>query len=330
MTIQVAFLTSKGSRDQNFPRVVKDMSPTQADPWSRVAVVTVTHHSAALIEKCLASVARAAQIIVVDNASDDGTPTLARRASTKAQVIANSANRGFGNGCNQGLEKVEVEFALLMGPDSTIDDASLTALVGAADCWLDAGLLGPAIIAPDGHIELSHDLGLFERIGAGKRLDGDVVPEGPLCAGHLSGAVLLVRMSALQTVGGFDPNIFLYYEDDDLCIRMRQAGYSLILVPEAHATHIGGGSSRPSLGVHWRKFWHMAWSRLYIEAKYHSRSAAVKVAARHAPLFLAKALGYTLVFNRRKGVRDAARLAGTLAWLLGVKAMPNVSANPNH
>ncbi|MBE0530660.1 MAG: glycosyltransferase family 2 protein [Rhodospirillales bacterium] len=304
------------------------MSPAQADPWSRVAVVTVTHHSAALIEKCLASVARAAQVIVVDNASDDDTPTMVRRASTKAQVIANSVNRGFGAGCNQGLEKIAVEFALLLGPDSTIDDASLAALVDAADRWPEAGLLGPAIIAPDGHVELSHDLGLFERIAAGRRLDGNLVPGGPLCANHLSGAVLLVRMSALQQVGGFDSNIFLYYEDDDLCIRMRRAGHSLILVPEARATHIGGGASRPGLGIHWRKFWHMAWSRLYIEAKYHGRPATVRVAVRHAPRFLAKALGYALVLNGRKGVRDAARFAGTVAWILGVKAMPEMPLAP--
>jgi GT2 family glycosyltransferase len=314
--------------DQNFPRVPEDMSSAPSDPWSRVAVVTVTHQSADLIERCVASVAKAAQVIVIDNASDDGTPVVVRRAAGKAQVIESPVNRGFGTGCNQGFEKIEVEFALLMGPDSTIDGTSLTALVDAADRWPDAGLLGPAIIAPDGHVELSHDLDLFERIGAGKRLDGGLVPEGPLCAGHLSGAILLVRMSALRKVGGFDPNIFLYYEDDDLCIRMRRAGYTLILVPEARATHIGGGSSRSSLGIHWRKFWHMAWSRLYIEAKYHGRSAAMIVAARQAPKFLVKALGYALIFNHRKGVRDAARFAGTVAWLLGVGAMPHTSSAP--
>jgi GT2 family glycosyltransferase len=310
--------------DQNFPRVVEDMSPAHADPWSRVAVVTVTHHSATLIERCLASVAKAAQVIVVDNASDDGTPGVARRVLPSAQLIENRIGRGFGNGCNQGLERVDVEFALLLGPDSTIDETSLAALVEAADRWPGAGLLGPAILAPDGHVELSHDMGLFERIDGGRRMDRNLLPEGPLCAEHLSGAVLLVRMDALRQVGGFDENIFLYYEDDDLCIRMRQGGYSLILVPDARATHIGGGSSRPSLHHRWEKFWHMAWSRLYIEAKYHGRCAATTVAVRHGAKFLAKALGYALIFNGRKCLRDAARFAGTVTWLLGGKAMPRV------
>lgn len=297
-------------------------SPAQADPWSRVAIVTVTHHSAALIENCLRSVAKARQVIVVDNASDDGTPDVVRRALPSAQLIENRIGRGFGNGCNQGLEKVETEFALLLGPDSTIDDASIAAMVEAADTWPEAGLLGPAIVAPDGHVELSHDIGLFARIHGGKRKDADLLPEGPLCADHLSGAVLLVRMSAVREVGFFDRNIFLYYEDDDLCIRMREAGYTLILVPEACATHVGGGSSRPSLHHRWEKFWHMAWSRLYIEAKYNGRTAAIRVALCHGAKFAAKALGYAVTLNGPKSLRDAARLAGTCAWLRGAKAMP--------
>ena len=302
-------------------------SPTLADPWSRVAVVTVTHHSAALIENCLRSVARAAQVIVVDNASDDGTPDVVRRALPSARLIENRIGRGFGNGCNQGLELVEAEFALLLGPDSTIDNASVAALVEAADTWPEAGLLGPAIIAPDGHVELSHDIGFFERVHGGKRMDAQLLPEGPLCADHLSGAVLLVRMSALREVGFFDRNIFLYYEDDDLCLRMRKAGHTLVLVPAARATHIGGGSSRPSRQHRWEKFWHMAWSRLYIEAKYHGRTAAVGIALRYGVRFAAKALGYGLTFNGPKSLRDAARLAGTVAWLRGAKAMPNLEEN---
>ncbi len=142
LTIQAAFLTSKALMDQKFPRVVEDKSLPPADPWSRVAVITVTHRSAALVQTCVGSVAKAAQIIVVDNASDDGTSALVRRALPAAEIIENAINRGFGTGCNQGLDRVKVEFALLLGPDSTIDDASLAALVAAAERWPEAGLLG--------------------------------------------------------------------------------------------------------------------------------------------------------------------------------------------
>ncbi len=294
------------------------------EAWSRVSVVTVTHHSAQVIESCITSVAQAGRVIVVDNASDDDTLDIIARSGVPVHLICNAIGRGFGNGCNQGLEQVLTEFALLLGPDSTIDSRSVALLVTAADAWPRAGLLGPSIVAADGHVEPSHDLGLFERMGAGKRFDAGILPEGPLSAGHLSGAVLLVRMEALRQVGAFDSQIFLYYEDDDLCLRMRAGGWSLVLVPEARATHIGGGSSRPSLWHGWEKFWHLAWSRLYIEAKYRGRRRAIAVGLRSLPRFFGKALGNMLILNRRKALRDVARLTGTVAWLLGVRAMADL------
>ncbi len=294
----------------------------EAESWSRVSVVTVTHHSARVIGDCIASVAPAARVIVIDNASDDDTCTLVTKALPAATLIRNPVNRGFGAGCNQGFAQVDTEFALLLGPDSTIDGGSLARLVAAADAYPGAGLLGPAIVATDGHIEPSHDLGLFERMTAGKRRDAGVLPEGPLSAGNLSGAVLLVRMTALRQVGGFDPGIFLYYEDDDLCLRMTAGGWSLVLEPAARASHIGGGSSRASLGYHWKKYWHYGWSRLHIEAKYRGHGRAVRVALGVLARASAKAVANTLILNRTKAVRDAARAAGTAAWLLGLRATP--------
>ena len=293
------------------------------DAWSRVSVVTVTHHSAGVIEACIRSVAEAARVVVVDNASDDDTHEIVVRTLPTVTLIRNPVNGGFGTGCNQGIARVDTEFVLLLGPDSTIDGASLALLVAAADAYPRAGLLGPAIVAADGHIEPSHDLGLFERMLAGKRRDAGISPEGPLSAGHLSGAVLLVRMTALRQVGFFDPEIFLYYEDDDLCLRMRAGGWSLVLVPGARATHLGGGSSRMNLRYHWKKYWHYGWSRLHIEAKYRGRGRAVMVGLDVLPRFLAKAVGNALILNRPKALRDAARFVGTTAWLLGVRAMPD-------
>ena len=293
-----------------------------SDAWSRVSVVTVAHHSGRVIGDCIRSVAAAARVIVVDNASDDDGLAIASAILPTATLIRNGVNRGFGAGCNQGFERVETEFALLIGPDSTIDGVSLARLVAAADVFPEAGMLGPAIVAADGHIEPSHDLGLFERMAAGKRLDIGIPPEGPLSAGHLSGALLLVRMTALRQVGGFDPAIFLYYEDDDLCLRMRAGGWSLVLMPGARATHIGGGSSRLNLHYHWKKYWHYGWSRLHIEAKYRGRGRAVIIALGVLARSLGKAVANALILKRAKAVRDAARFAGSSAWLLGLPAMP--------
>ena len=103
---------------------------------------------------------------------------------------------------------------------------------------------------------------------------------------------------------------------------MRAGGWSLVLVPDARATHIGGGSSRANLRYHWKKYWHYGWSRLHIEAKYRGRGRAAIIALGVLARSLAKAAANALTLNRTKAVRDAARFTGSAGWLLGVKAMP--------
>ena len=290
-----------------------------ANGWRRVSVVTVTHHSAAVIEPCLRSVAEAAAIIVVDNASEDRTLDLVRRAVPSAQIVANRTGRGFGNGANQGLAMVTTEFALLINPDAVLRPGAIEALLEAADRYPEAGMLAPRVYHPDGHLEAIHNVSLLQRAAFASRRD-DPAPDGDLCAGYLSGAVNLVRMQAIRQVGAYDPQIFLYYEDDDLCIRLRQGGWSLVQVAEAEAEHVGGGSIRRGWDKLWEKFWHMSWSRLYIERKYHGRPAMLRTALPNLLRYAGKTLGNLVILNRTKLVRDAARFSGTLAYLLGLPA----------
>lgn len=287
------------------------------DAWARTGVVAVTHNSGHVIGPCLASVDRAAAIVVVDNASRDDCLASVRAAAPTAEIVANPVGLGFGNGVNQGLERLAGEFALVINPDAVLRPGALEALVAAADAYPDAAMLGPAIFNPDGALEMSHDAGLFERARLGPRRSGEPAPEGPLCAGFLSGAVFVLRLSAVRACGGYDPAIFLYYEDDDLCLRLRAAGYSLVLVPEAEAVHLGGGSIRTGWASHWEKFFHMAWSRLYVEAKHGRAEGVGATALGNALRYAAKALGYALIGRVKKAVRDAARASGSLAYLLG-------------
>jgi len=297
--------------------------PPTDDNWQRVSAVTVTHHSAAVIGACLRSVAPAGQIIVVDNASADQTRDIVRREAPTATLIENAVGLGFGNGCNCGIRVAGREFLLMINPDAELEPGALDALVAAADRYPKAGIIGPTILNPDGTVEPSHDDGLFERRPRG----AEVPPEGDLCAAYLSGAVLLVRKTALDEVGGFDPAIFLYYEDDDLCYRFRAKGWSLVRIAAARVRHVGGGSIGSGWDRLWEKFWHMSWSRLYIEEKYHGRAAMRRIAWPNVVRFAAKSLGYLIVLNRRKLWRDLARFCGTAAYLLGRPALVAQKSN---
>ncbi len=289
------------------------------DIWPRLTVLTVTHNGGEVIGNMLKTVPADAPLIVVDNASTDDSLDIVRRITPQARLILNEIGLGYGNGMNCGLREVETEFALLVNPDSVLTEEAIFSLVKAADQFPKAGLFGPTILNPDGSVELSHDVNLFNRSALGKRLD-EVRPEGPLSADFVSGAVVLLRMSAGHAVNFFDPEIFLYYEDDDICMRLRRAGYGVVLVPDAVITHIGGGSVRPNRAYYWEKFWHISWSRLYFEKKYHGLSVSRRLAWRHACKYALKALGYTVVLKRSKAWRDAARCAGALGFLRGKRA----------
>jgi len=122
-----------------------------ADAAARVTVVTVTHRSAGAIAGFLESLPPALPIVVVDNASSDGTADLIAAATApQARVIRNSVNRGFGAGCNAGIDQTQTEFVLLLNPDARLAPGAVETLVAAADAWPDAAILAPSITAAQG------------------------------------------------------------------------------------------------------------------------------------------------------------------------------------
>jgi N-acetylglucosaminyl-diphospho-decaprenol L-rhamnosyltransferase len=284
-----------------------------------VTAILVTHFSARVISQCLKNLPPGLPVVVTDNASTDETRALIRATLPHAVLNENAVGVGFGNAANQGFARADTDFVLLLNPDATLRPDTLDRLLAAAARYPDAGVLAPALRDPDGGWEVSHDVGLFRRLDLPRRRT-DAEPTGDICAEYVSGAAMLIRRDALRKVGGFDPEIFLYYEDDDFCLRLRQAGFSLVRVADAVVDHIGGGSIPRTWDKHFEKHRHMAWSRRYIEAKWHGRAAARRGAWPALLRYALKAPGYLLVDFRNKGLRDAARFAGTLAWLMGRRA----------
>lgn len=285
-----------------------------------VTVVTVTHYSERVIGEFLAHLPPGRPLVLTDNASRDSTREIIFREAPQATLIANEVGRGFGNAANQGLAQAkDCDFVLLVNPDAKLRPDCLERLLAAAERYPNAGVLAPALRTPGGEWEVSHDVDMFRRAEmSSRRVDPE--PEGDLCAGYVSGAAMLVRRAALDAVQGFDPAIFLYYEDDDFCIRLRRAGWQLVRVADAVTDHVGGGSIKRSWDKHWEKFWHIAWSRLYIEQKYKGRAAMWRIALPAVLKFGFKAPFYLLTDFRNKGLRDAGRFCGTLAYLMGMKS----------
>ncbi|HEX6657551.1 MAG TPA: glycosyltransferase family 2 protein [Ilumatobacter sp.] len=215
---------------------------------SAVTAVVVAWRSAAFIDACLDAVAAAApgRILVVDNASTDGTAArLAAR--NEVDVLRLDRNRGFAGGIAAALERVTTPFLALVNDDAEPQPGWLDALLApfAAPDGDSVGATTAKLVLPDGRINnaggaLLPDLYGFDR-GLGDPDDGrwDTADDVEAFCG--AGAVL--RTAAVREVGGFPAHFFLYYEDTDTSLRLRRAGWRIRYVPAARITHRHSASS---------------------------------------------------------------------------------------
>lgn len=283
-------------------------------PAPAITAIVVSYDSAEVLPACLdALAAEGVPAIVVDNASEDESRSIA--AAMGARVIANARNEGYGRGNNIGIAAADTPYVLIVNPDLELRPGAAAALLEAAGRYPDAGMLAPRIVEPSGRVFLQPRSLLspphLNRSG------GMVVPEGDACLPFLSGACLLIRRELFVTLGGFDPAIFLFYEDDDLCRRMRDAGHALIHVHDAEARHGRGRSTAPSPRRRFKARWHLAWSERYVARKY---GLPMPGPIRTLENF-GKAIGYGLLLNRQKMAAHAGSVAGARAWASGQTAL---------
>ncbi|MBI1775082.1 MAG: glycosyltransferase family 2 protein [Proteobacteria bacterium] len=282
-----------------------------------ISVVTVTYNSARVIADCLAGIPRAIPVVLVDNDSGDETVAIARAIRPEMRILPLGDNRGFGAGANLGLAEVTTPMGLLLNPDARLRPGALDALAAAAARYPEAGLLAPCSWDGSGRLEF----GRQPLFGAWSEAGGkEVIPDGDCCALYLAGSAMCFRLEAFAGVGGFDEAIFLYFEDDDVCLRLAHAGWSLVHVADAHVDHLAGRSSDGVAGLDYWKHWHQGWSRLHMEAKHHGRAAALALALPRLALFAMKAGTYRLLGAEAKHRRYGGRLGGTWGYLAGRQA----------
>ena len=275
-------------------------------PETRVTVVCVTYQSAAIVPTLALTLARFAHVIVVDNASDDGTVAALQRHCVHAQVLAQPRNLGFGAANNRALQEVRTEFALLLNPDCAIDADNLARLLACADRFPRAALIAPQAYQGE-RAQVSYNSAYFER----RARSAYQVPEGPTCARFLIACSLLVRMAALGPTP-FDERYFLYCEDDDLCLEAWARGFECLLEPAANVQHVGGGSSRPTWRVEYLKGYHHALSRRLFVRKHVGAAADWRLRLRHLALAPLAMIVFAVTGRRLQLAKWVGRVAQAL------------------
>ena len=198
------------------------------------------------------------QVILVDNASTDGSLAGLTSAYPVLEVIQNAKNVGFARAVNQGLRVVRGQFALLLNPDVILLPSAVPRLTQFMTTHLEVGIAGPRLLDPDGTVQGSARrdpsawTALFGRSAPLTRLFPNnpvsrrelptlsVAGDAPVPVDWMSGACLLVRRTAWEQVGLLDERFFLFWEDADWCLRFRRAGWGVYYLPTASGTHFVG------------------------------------------------------------------------------------------
>lgn len=222
-------------------------------PKCDLSVIIVNYNTSDFLVRCLESIASQPdvfpEIIVVDNASQDDSVEMVRNSFPWVTLIANENNLGFAKANNQALEICKGQYVYFLNPDTEVRQGSFVAMVEFMDSHPSMGLAGTRIVNPDGSLQSS-----VETRYPGERhakqdlrgLKGDIA--------WVLGASMIGRRSIVQALGGFDEDFFLYGEDQDLCLRLRKAGWTIGYIANAVVVHWEGQSERNNLPADvWKK-----------------------------------------------------------------------------
>jgi GT2 family glycosyltransferase len=275
-----------------------------------ITPVLVTYNSAGILGWSLPSLSRFDDVVIVDNQSHDTTADVARSLLPQARVIRADGNLGFGRANNLGIAQVRTPYALLINPDAQLQDGAIEALHAAARRYPEAAILAPVLYDEPGVV------GDFFRGPFHVRQHGPrVTPEGDLCAEFVTGAAMLLNLDAMRGIGFFDPWFFLYFEDDDLCMRVRRAGRPIMVVHDAAMLHRTRQSSTPSARTTLRRVYCMTLSKFYITRKYFGTAACIGLVLRVGVGSLVTLPLQLLAPRKERLLRHVARIGAALgAW----------------
>jgi GT2 family glycosyltransferase/lipopolysaccharide/colanic/teichoic acid biosynthesis glycosyltransferase len=223
-----------------------------------VSIVIVSFNSSEVLRPCLESLHRQqfsgeSEVIVVDNASTDGTPDMMRTEFPWVRLVAGTENLGYSRGVNVGIGRALGRYFFVLNPDTVVQPDSVRRMVEFMDRTPDAGIVGPKLIFQDGNTQLScRRFYTFKVLALRRTPLGKIFRNSRAVRDHLMldfdhestrvvdwilGAAMMVRREAVESVGLMDERFFLYFEDVDWCYRMKQKGLAVYYCPDSVITH---------------------------------------------------------------------------------------------
>jgi len=296
-----------------FPDTAPLSSGPQAGP-ARVSLVIVVWNAKKYVLECLDSLREhcgeaCPEIVVVDNASTDGTPELVAELYPEVKLIRNSENLGFAKANNIGIAQTSGEYVCLVNSDVKFLDNCISPMVDYLSKNPAVAMVGPKMLAPDGRVwrstmrfptiwnHFSRALGLDIAFKGSRWFGGllmsDFDHRTTTPVEILNGWFMVVRRSAMERVGLLDPQFFMYGEDVDWCYRFHQAGEGVVFFAEAGAIHYGGASSSHAPLRFYLELYRATWQYW---RKHHGTLAQIAFLAAFSVHHAIRLLGFAFIY----------------------------------
>lgn len=308
-----------------------------------LSIIIVNWNTRQLLLDCISSIFSTTkglsfEVVLVDNGSTDGSVEAVSSRYREVTIITNQSNQGFAKASNAGLRRMQGEYAVLINTDVILTDGALAAMFGFMEDNRSVGMCGPQLLNRDGSKQTS--VGIFPSVWgefASRFLMRFFRPSehrklamaktcefrAPASVECIMGACMMVRKAAIDHVGMFDEDFFLFYEEIEWCSRMLKGGWPVYHLPSVAVYHLGG-ESRKKIFL---RGWVESWRSRYLFIQKHlslSRYAMIGVYAAGFNLALMRSLGYGLIniltlFSLRSPRRRGLVFSYILAWhLLGM------------
>ena len=272
---------------------------------SKITIIINTFNSEEQIFGCLDSIKSEYKVIIIENSNNDAFKQNIEKKYKNVECFLTGTNLGYAKGNNLGLSKVTSQYALILNPDTTIESQAIDNFFVSADKYKDFSIIGPAVQEDKDKIKY-------------KNKDNQDLIE----VNTVKGFAMFLNMKEFENVGFFDENFFIYFEEIDLCKRIKNLNKNIYLDPKITIHHLGGSShnSKINFEMELSRNWHWMWSTFYYHKKYNGFILALLKVSGKLISSLIKSGIYLILFNQPKKKIYYQRLSGLMNSIIGKKS----------
>ena len=280
-----------------------------------LTVIITSFHSRDKIFSCIESIEKSIKIIVIENSNDEKLKEEIQSKYQNVECILSKENLGYGAGNNLGLSRVQTRYALIVNPDVTLNTDTVNKFFLSINNLEDFG-----IVAPISQNEKYNNFNIN---------DDKEIKE----VDNVKGFAMFLNMKTLKQINFFDDNFFLYFEEIDLCRRLKKNNSKIFIDPTIKVSHLGGKSHNPEIEkpMELSRNWHWMWSTFYFHKKHYGYlSAMIKILPKLSSSLI-KFVFFLITFQKYKSEIYKHRLLGIINSVLLRKSWyrPKLKMNNN-